>query len=108
VAWQDALDVLCTMLAVMLVAQLVRRWRRSRGTGQRPQGSLPLRNLFLAKLALVASVLVAEDLMQHWIPLQPARMLAAAGLGIGFATIGPVLHRRHNSPAPRRRRHARG
>jgi hypothetical protein len=95
-AWQHALDVLLTMLAIMTALRLVQRWRRRRGAPDGALARLPVRDLVVTKLTLVVFALVTEHLLRDWIPPLPARAIAGAGLGVAFATIGPVLHRRHN------------
>ncbi|MCX4851968.1 hypothetical protein [Streptomyces sp. NBC_00893] len=105
-AWRHALQVLFTMLAAMSAVRLVQRWRSRHNRAEGVFGSLPLYGLFLVKLALVASALAVEYLLQRWIPPQSARTIVGAGLGVAFATIGPVLHRRHNSLRPQVERRA--
>ncbi|MEU1228839.1 hypothetical protein [Streptomyces sp. NPDC005828] len=97
-AWRHALQLLCIMLAAMSAMRLVQRWRIRSGKGEGAFGRLPLYALALAKLALVASALAVEYLLQRWISPEVARTLAGVGLGVAFAVVGLVLHRRHNGP----------
>ncbi|MCZ0983151.1 hypothetical protein O1L60_40545 [Streptomyces diastatochromogenes] len=97
-AWRHALQLLFIMLAAMSAMHLVRWWRGRHRKGEGVFEGLPLHALFLAKTALVASALAAEYLLRCWIPAQPARAVAGAGLGVAFAVIGVVLHRRHSTP----------
>ncbi|MFJ9824688.1 hypothetical protein ACIRSU_09940 [Streptomyces sp. NPDC101160] len=97
-AWQHALQLLCIMLAAMSAMRLIQRWRIRSGKGEGAFGRLPLYALALAKLALVASALAVEYLLQRWISPEVARTLAGVGLGVAFAVVGLVLHRRHNGP----------
>ncbi|WP_406152554.1 hypothetical protein OG217_00420 [Streptomyces sp. NBC_01023] len=108
-AWQHALQLLALLLAAMSAVQLVRRWRRRHRRGGGVLDGLPVRDLFLTKLLLIASALAVDYLLQSWISPQSAQLVAGAGLCVAFATIGPALHRRHNTPpalrtggAPRR------
>ncbi|MFJ3698174.1 hypothetical protein ACIPW9_29365 [Streptomyces sp. NPDC090052] len=100
-AWQHALQLLAIMPAAVSAVQLVRRWRVRHRRGDGVLGRLPVRDLFLAKLLLIASALALDYLLQCWIPPQSAQIIAGAGLCVAFATIGPALHRRHSdSRAP--------
>ncbi|WP_327293631.1 MULTISPECIES: hypothetical protein [unclassified Streptomyces] len=106
-AWQHALQLLATLLAAMSMVQLVRRWRERHRRGGGVLNGLPVRDLFLAKLVLIASALAVDYLLQCWIPSQGAQIIAGAGLCVAFAIIGPALHRRHNDPPALRTREVR-
>jgi magnesium-transporting ATPase (P-type) len=96
-AWERALHVLATMLVALTLAQLV-RILRARWTG-RPvrRGGMPVRQLALTKVGLVALAIAVQYALHRAMAAGPAGIAVGVGLGASIALIGPALHRRHHA-----------
>ncbi|WP_030694428.1 hypothetical protein [Streptomyces globisporus] len=97
-AWEHATGILVQMLVLSVVVQLLQRRAARRGPERFEGGEpfrLPLRQLALGKLLLVAAALAAEYLLHRW--TSNAHLVIGAGLFLAIALGGPVLQRRHEA-----------